>query len=641
MLPLSTALNPLLNTQTTRCVSVALNRFLSIKAKASLEEQQMKKEEEKFGPKKFLPTNSFVMNLFSGNIKLNQVFPFPEPLDKEQLETIQMISEANYKYFEEINDASANDANECVPDKNYQILKDIGCFGAIIPIEYDGAGLNSTQSLCLGEIAGQYDLGLSITLGVHGIGLRAIILNGTDEQKSKYLPDLASGKKIAAFALTEPGTGSDARSIKSKAVLSNDGKHYILNGSKIWISNGGFADIFTVFAKVPIKCDDTGEVKEKMTAFIVERNFGGITHSKPLKKMGLNCSNTVALYFDNVPIPVENVIGEVGGGFKVAMNVLNGGRYGMAGLLSGTMKTLIQKATNFANNRVQFGSNLASFQGIQEKLARMAMVHYIVESIAYMVAGNIDMNHKDCHLEAAIGKIYSSEAAWFVCDETVQIMGGMGYMREAGIEKIMRDLRVFRVFEGANDILRLFIALTGLQNAGNNLKEIQKAIKNPIANIGLLFDESTKRMSRVVGLKSNYNNNIAESVAPQLKECALLVSKSIEHYGSTVEYLLLKYNKAIINEQFLLLRLANSAIDIYSMIVVLSRATRSVNKQFKSAEHEINMVKVICSEAYERSENNLSSIRVKDKLKNYEIMKKIAQNVSINENISHVHPICY
>ena len=210
----------------------------------------------------------------------------------------------------------------------------MGAFGIQVPIEMGGIGLNNTQYARLGELMGRYDLSIGVTLGAHqSIGFKGILLFGTDEQKQKYLPDLASGKKIACFCLTEPSAGSDASGIRTKAVLSPDGKHYILNGSKIWISNGGIADLFTVFAKTPVT-DANGEVKDKVTAFFVERG-PGLTNGPPNKKMGIKASNTVEVFFDNVKVPIENIIGEVGGGFKVAMNILNQGRFGMAGALSG------------------------------------------------------------------------------------------------------------------------------------------------------------------------------------------------------------------------------------------------------------------------------------------------------------------
>ena len=234
-----------------------------------------------------------------------------------------------------------------------------------------------------------------------------------------------------------------------------------MNGSKIWISNGGIADIFTVFAKTPYK-DADGKVTDKVTAFIVERAFDGVTTGKPEKKMGIKASNTADIFFENVKVPVENVLGEVGNGFKIAMNILNNGRFGMVGALTGTMKTCIDRSVEHANTRSQFGNKLATYGSIQEKIARMSMLHYTTESMAFMLSGIMDQGFNDFQLEAAISKIYASESAWFVVDETLQTLGGMGYMKEAGIEKIMRDVRVFRIFEGTNDILRLFVALTGI-----------------------------------------------------------------------------------------------------------------------------------------------------------------------------------
>ena len=257
------------------------------------------------------------------------------------------------------------------------------------------------------------------------------------------------------------GSGSDAASIMTRAELSEDGSHFIMNGSKIWISNGGTAEIFTVFAKTPQK-NAAGEVKDKVTAFIVERSFGGVTNGPPEKKLGIKASNTAEVYFENVRIPAENVLGQVGDGFKVAMNILNSGRFGMGAALTGTMRTCIEKSTDFATNRTQFGDKISNFGAIQEKLARMSMAHYITESLAYTISGIMDKGYGDFQLEAAISKIVASEAAWFVCDEAIQVCGGMGYMREAGLEKMLRDIRIFRIFEGTNDILRLFVALTGI-----------------------------------------------------------------------------------------------------------------------------------------------------------------------------------
>lgn len=273
----------------------------------------------------------------------------------------------------------------------------------------------------------------------------------------------------------------------------------------------------TVFAQTEIEDPRTGQKKDKVTAFIVERGFGGVTSGPPENKMGIKCSNTAEVYFEDCKIPIENVLGGEGNGFKVAMNILNNGRFGMAATLSGTMRICIQKATEHATNRVQFGRKLETYGGIQEKLARMAMHHYATQSMAYMISGNMDSGSTDYHLEAAISKVFASESAWYVCDETIQILGGMGFMKDAGVERFMRDLRIFRIFEGTNDILRLFVALTGIQYAGSHLKELQKALKYPAANLGLIFKEGSRRAIRSIGYGGT---DLTPFVADQLKDAS-------------------------------------------------------------------------------------------------------------------------
>lgn len=383
-------------------------------------------------------------------------------------------------------------------------------------------GANNTQYGRLCQIVGANDLGVGICIGAHqSIGFKGILLYGTDEQKKKYLPQVSTGKVYAAFALTEPASGSDAASIRTRAKLSPDGKHYIVNGSKIWISNGGWANIMTLFAQTEVTDPKTGEKKDKMTAFILERGFGGVTHGPPEKKMGIKCSNTAEVYLEDVKIPVENVLGGVGNGFKVAMNILNNGRFGMAASLSGTMSACIKKAAEHASQRVQFGKKIEEYGAIQEKLARMALHQYATESMAFMISSNMDGGSQDYHLEAAISKVFASESAWFVCDEAIQVLGGMGYMKHTGLEKVLRDLRIFRIFEGSNDILRLFVALSGIQYAGGHLKELQRALKNPANNLGLIFSEVSMRAYRKVGIGGvDLTSHVDSSLADAAKLCA-------------------------------------------------------------------------------------------------------------------------
>ncbi|KAL5005335.1 hypothetical protein ScPMuIL_018791 [Solemya velum] len=442
---------------------------------------------------------------------------------------------------------------------------------------------------------------------------------------------------LASFCLTEPTSGSDASSIRTRAVPTADGKHYILNGSKIWISNGGLSEIFTVFAQTPVTDEATGETRDKVTAFIVERSFGGVNNGPPEKKMGIKASNTTEVFFEDCKIPAENILNGVGGGFKVAMNILNNGRFGMGACLSGTMGYCIGKAVEFAGARKQFGRIIGTFGSIQEKIARMIMMQYVTESMAYMVSANMDHGSTEFQIEAAISKIYASEAAWYCADEAIQILGGMGFMRETGLERVMRDLRIFRIFEGTNDILRLFVALTGIQYAGSHLKELQKALKKPTANFGMIFDAGAKRAKRQVLV--NGGQSMAEHVHPTLSGSAGQTSKAVEDFGATVEELLVKFNKGIVDEQFILHRVAESAIDIYGMVAVLSRASRSLNEHHASASHEAMICEVFCDEAAGRIKTNLQATSQSNCLENYKKMATISQEVISSGGPIQQHPL--
>lgn len=593
------------------------------------------KVEKKSAP---LESKSFAANIFKGQISTAQVFPFPSVLNEEQDQFLRELVGPVAKFFEEVNDPAKNDALEKVEDHTMEGLKEMGAFGLQVPTDLGGLGLTNTQYARLVEIVGMHDLGVGITLGAHqSIGFKGILLFGNRAQKEKYLPKLATGENIAAFCLTEPSSGSDAASIKTTAVQSPCGEYFTLNGSKIWISNGGLSEIFTVFAKTPMKDPNTGEMKDKITAFVVERSFGGVTHGPPEKKMGIKASNTAEVYFENVRVPADCVLGEVGGGFKVAMNILNNGRFGMAAALSGTMRASLAQAVDHAANRTQFGSKIHTYGAIQEKLARMAMMHYVTESMAYMISGNMDSGASEFQIEAAISKIFASEAAWTVTDECIQIMGGMGFMKDSGVERVLRDLRIFRIFEGTNDILRLFVALNGFQSAGTMLKNLQKAMKSPLGNAGLLAEELTKRAKRKAGLSSGLT--LQGSVHPELAHSGDLTVKAIDQFGGVIEDLLLRHGKKIIDEQFVLKRVADCAIDLYAMVVVLSRASRSLNQGHPSAQHEKMLCETWCVEAHERITQDLRSLSSSQSAQLFKNMRAISAAVVENGGVVSPHPL--
>uniref|UniRef100_A0A8D3BPB2 Very long-chain specific acyl-CoA dehydrogenase, mitochondrial n=1 Tax=Scophthalmus maximus TaxID=52904 RepID=A0A8D3BPB2_SCOMX len=581
-----------------------------------------------------LESKSFAVNIFKGQIATAQVFPFPKALSEEQDQFLRELVGPVSKFFEEVNDAAKNDVLEKVEDHTMEGLKEMGAFGLQVPADLGGLGLSNTQYARLVEIVGSHDLGVGITLGAHqSIGFKGILLFGNPAQKEKYLPKLATGEHIAAFCLTEPASGSDAASIKTTAVESPCGQYFTLSGrgriQKLFFFFYYFhhKGIFTVFAKTPVKDPKTGEMKDKISAFIVERSFGGVTHGAPEKKMGIKASNTAEVYFDNVRVPADCLLGEVGGGFKVAMNILNNGRFGMAAALAGTMKGVITKAVDHAANRTQFGNKIHNYGAIQEKMARMAMMQYVTESMAYMISGNMDSGSTDFHIEAAISKIFASEAAWTVTDECIQVMGGMGFMKDSGVERVMRDLRIFRIFEGTNDILRLFVALNGFQNAGIQLKGLQKALKNPLGNAGLLAGELTKRAKRKAGLGTGLT--LQGTVHPELAQSGELVLASTSTFP------------AVPDEQFVLKRVADCAIDLYAMVVVLSRASRSLSQGQASAQHEKILCETWCMEAYERVTRDIKTLNSSDSRRLFKNLRAISGAMVENGGVVAPHPLGY
>ncbi|XP_029140832.1 very long-chain specific acyl-CoA dehydrogenase, mitochondrial-like [Protobothrops mucrosquamatus] len=564
--------------------------------------------------------------------------PLPSALSLEQAQVLQAMVDPCARFFEEVNDAAANEALGSIEEDTVAGLKSMGCFGLQVPEDLGGIGLTNTQYARMVEVVGMHDLGVGITLGAHqSIGFKGILLFGNKSQKEKYLPRLASGEVCAAFCLTEPSSGSDAASIQTVAELSPCGGFYTLNGSKIWISNGGTAEIFTVFAKTRMKNVTTGEERDKISAFIVERAFGGVSSGPPEQKMGIKCSNTAEVHFEEVKVPVENLLGGLGKGFQVAMHILNNGRFGMASALAGTMRGVLLKAVNHAADRQQFGKPISRFGVIQEKLAHMAMLLYVTEAMAYVLSANMDMKVPDYKLEAAISKIFASEAAWTVTDEGIQILGGMGYMKEAGVEKVMRDLRIFRIFEGTNDILRLFVALSGMEYAGQTLSGLRKDLSNPLEHMGSIYKEVVIRAKRKVGVPTG--QTLQGLVHPELEDCAALVTRAVELFGETIESLLLKYGAAVTDKQFHLRRVADAAIDTYAMAVAVSRASRALSLGQPTAQHEKLLCQTWCQQAFQRVGASLQEAKSASWEEVFSSMKLISDALVQHRSTMASHPL--
>ena len=484
---------------------------------------------------------------------------------------------------------------------------ELGLIGANIPEEYGGLGLDQTSGALIGENIGR-SASFATTLGAEsGIGLLPIVYFATDAAKQKYLPKIAAGELITAYALTEAGSGSDAMAAKATARLSDDGKEYILNGEKMWITNGGFADIFIVFAKVD---------GDKFSAFIVERQ-PGLTSGAEEHKMGIKGSSPTALVLSDVRTPVENLLGEVGKGHKIAFNVLNIGRFKLGAMCVGGMKLMVHESVRYANERHQFGKSISSFGAIKAKLAEQAIRTWVGESMIYRTLGMIeagigavDSKDMDARLraieeyaaECSIIKVALSEYCDFVVDEMVQIYGGYGYSADYPAERAYRDSRINRIFEGTNEINRMLIPGRLMKSAlSGNLALLPAA--------QALMDEVLS--PKIQGLDDDETLLAAEQkLATNAKKVALMT------LGTAAQ----KYMMKLGDQQEVLMGIADIIMDTYAMESAILRARKLASSQGeKAAERYVDMTRVFCNDAVGRIEskakNTLAGMSEGDELR--------------------------
>lgn len=437
---------------------------------------------------------------------------------------------------------------------------ELGLLGADISEEYDGMGLDKISSTLIAEGFGRSGSFAMTQGGQTGIGSLPIVLFGNAKQKKQYLPGFVSAEKIGAYALTEPGAGSDALAAKTKAVLDPDGQFYILNGSKQFITTAGMADVFIVYAKID---------GEKFTAFIVDGNSDGLSTGAEEKKMGIKGSSTRTVVFEDVKVPVENLLFEVGRGHVVAFNVLNMGRQKLAANSVGHAKLALELSATYANERQQFKTPIANFGMIKEKLAEMAIRTYVIESMVYRTSGllenilhSMDISGADggqlaakgieeYALECSINKVFATEALAYVVDEGVQIHGGYGFISEYPIERLYRDARIYRIFEGTNEINRILIPTTILRRVAKgdlDLKQAQETLKEQL-NAGAITREGTKD----------------------------LVQASKDIFLYTFGVALEKYGDSLLKQQEILSRLADLAMGAFAIESVWLRAQKALS----------------------------------------------------------------
>jgi acyl-CoA dehydrogenase family protein 9 len=540
--------------------------------------------------------------LFLGEIRTDGLFPFPQIAPSEQ-ETLRLVLESIDRFMQGKSEEYRHyDVKGEQPQSYIDELKELGLFSLIIPEEFGGLGFSNSAYSRILQQTSRYDASTSLTIGAHSsIGMKALLLFGTPEQKARYLPQLATGEMIAAFCLTEAGSGSDAASVKTNARKEADGS-WVLNGEKIWITNGGTAGFFTVFARTE---GDSG----KMTGFIVEREWPGVSSGPKEDKMGIRASCTTTVRFDNVRVPADCVLGEEGKGFKVAMAVLNNGRTGLGGGCVGAMKRLIELAVAQSTQRKQFGKSISEFQLIKDKIATMTMLCFASESIVSVVGNLIDCGADDFSVEAAMSKVFVSEALWTVADEALQIAGGNGFMREFPYERVVRDSRINRIFEGTNEILRLYVGLSGMKEPGEALKDLAKGLKgifnDPIKGFGILSEYASKKMGKYTPI----GRQRFSGVSAELQGEVFALEQGVAKLAQAVEATLSRYRKSIIGEQLATKRIADVATDLFVGMCVLSRVTSIISHKGETgAQDEVRIARIYTSAARTRIANNLKAL---------------------------------
>ena len=523
----------------------------------------------------------------------SEVF-IPEEWSEEQRMIAQtcrdFLQQEIYPKLDEIDSMKHPDLMPSLLDK----AGELGLLGTSVPEKYDGFGMNFNTSMLVAEVLGAGH-SFAVAISAHtGIGTLPILYYGNDEQRSKYLPKLASGEWKAAYCLTEPDSGSDANSGKTKATPTEDGKHYLINGQKMWITNGGFADLFIVFAKI--------EDDKNLSAFIVEKSFGGITMNEEERKMGIKGSSTRQIFFNDCKVPAENLLSERGNGFKIAVNILNIGRIKLGAAAIGACKEVTSTAVNYSNERKQFGKAISSFGAIKHKIAEMASKTYASESAHYRAGQNIDDAYdalvasgmepaearlksvEEFAIECAILKVHGSEVLDYVVDEGVQIYGGMGYSAEGPMDRAYRDARINRIFEGTNEINRMLAIDMLLKRAMNGKLDLMSpamAVQQELMSIpdfGAVEEDSLFAKEK--------------KALANLKKAGLMVA------GAAVQ----KFMQDLGSEQEILMNLADMLIEGYIAESALLRTEKLAGIKGEDAvAMQIDMTRIFLYNAVEKA----------------------------------------
>jgi len=547
--------------------------------------------------------SSFTRGIFAGVVLDSLLFPYPRPLDERNADETRTVRRLIKKLREmdgQLIDSARFDEEETIPDDVIRAFAEMGMLGLTIPKKYGGLELSSSAYARVFETLSAIDASLAVLVGVHcGLGSKAIVLHGNDQQKERYLPPLARGDFLAAYALTEPDVGSDAQNIKTTAALSQDGSHWRLNGRKIWIGNGHRAGVIATFAQAFVQ--RRGASTQRMTAFLIRPDMPGFRVVGTVRKLGIRGSTQAELSYEGLQVPADHLLGAVGHGFGVAVHVLNAGRLTLAAGCTGGTKRTLNEMASYAEQRVQFGHPLADFEITQRKLSRMASDVYASDSMLGVLAALVDRGDVDFSLEAACAKVFASEMVWRAADDMVQLAGGRGYVKPYPYERMLRDSRINRIFEGANEVLRLFIALNGIQAPAHALQEVGSALRRPLRNLGLLGGYATSRVRLRLGQTSTLDIDLHD----RLKKHKAYFEKHVADLAGATDRAIIRHREKIVDRQLVLERLANMAIDLFATAAVIARTQSLIDERsVETTDREIALCDLFCVEAGRRLRAN-------------------------------------
>jgi alkylation response protein AidB-like acyl-CoA dehydrogenase len=545
-----------------------------------VEQQRKQVEELLFSGKESL---GFAKGLFFGHFNAALVFPYPRLSSADQPVVATAVDNVR-RFCQEHIDAAAIDRNAEIPRENVHGLAELGVLGMTAPKEVGGRGF-SQQAYCkIMEVIGGHCSSTAVFVNAHhSIGIRALLLFGSEEQKKRWLPGLVNGTQLAAFALTEDQAGSDAANVQTSAVPSADGKTWILNGSKRYITNGGLAQVLTVMARTPVP----GSSDTKVTAFLVTPDMPGFKVVEPrMGKCGIRGTATAKLAFENMSVPTENILGPLGKGLRIALTVIDFGRTTFGASCTGAAKTCLRLAVEHAKRRVQFKQTLSEFELVKKKIAFMAAHIFAMEATTTQCAAFIDSGSEDYMLETAMLKVWSTEALWQIVNDALQIYGGAGYFTDQPLERMMRDARINQIGEGANDVLRSFIAVVGMRGVGESLRGVLSAWKHPSwSSVGTLFrfgrgQLTAKLISPTVPVHQESLRTAAAELGARIRDFGqaivgvlrVLRASALKDNGGTAssdeETQIIA---EVIKRQYLHERIAEAACDLYASSCTLSR----------------------------------------------------------------------